>query len=222
MQSKENEIKFHFEVQQQTPEWFDLKLAKMSASEIHKIIWDLKITKGAETYIQTKITELFTGEIRGFESHYCDWGNLYEPVAAEFYEKAEGVELQKVAFVTNSKYDNCGVSPDRVNAGLKKGYEIKCPESPVNHWKLIKCKNAKDLKKTKKEYYWQILMCLLVTEFESWQFISYYPNFEYKNTDLRMWSFEISKKEVLADLDLLKNRLSAANDYFKKELKSEL
>lgn len=221
---KNNEIKFHFELEQQTPEWFELKLAKMSASEIHKIIWAKTITQGAETYIQTKISELFTSEIRGFESHYCDWGNLYEPVASDFYEKAEKEKLSKVAFITNTKFKNCGVSPDRINLDIKKGYEIKCPEAPVNHWKYIKCKNSQDLKKVKKEYYWQILMCLLITEFDSWQFISYYPNFEFQEKDLRMWSFEINRNEfsVSKDLELLSDRLKEADEYYEKELKSEL
>jgi len=216
-------IKFIKDIEQRSEAWYKLKVGVFSASEAHKLIWASKITEGAMTYIETKVSELYVGDLQQVDSKAMEWGRLYEPVAKEFYQKAKGVKISEVAFIINDKYENCGVSPDGVNEFIKKGFEIKCPANPVNHLKLIKCNCASDLKKTKKEYYWQIVKSLLVSEFDTWDFISFHPDF-LKVNDLRMWTFEITKEEVAKDIELLKKHLAEANIYradLLKELESK-
>lgn len=215
-------IKFHYGVEQRSPEWYKLKVGIFSASENHKLTYVSKITEGALTYIDTKLTEILTGELEDVDSKAMEWGRTYEPIAKIFYSEATGEIIEEVGFVTNSDFKNCGVSPDGVDVEEKKGYEIKCPFTKVNHKKLINCKNAKDLKKVKKEYYWQIIMCLLITDFDSWQFISFNPFFNaVKDLDLRMWTFEIKRKDVEQDIEFLGKRLNEASELLKIKL-SEL
>jgi hypothetical protein len=100
------------------------------------------------------------------------------------------------------------VSPDGFFHMENKGYyglEIKCPLLQGLHLKYRGIKNAMDLKSIKPEYYWQIQLSLLVSDFNAWYFCSFHPNFPVNKL------LHVAKIErVENDINLLKTRILEA------------
>jgi hypothetical protein len=94
-------------------------------------------------------------------------GNELEPRARDYYELATGNTVVETGFCLNDKY-NYGVSPDGL-IGDNGGIEIKCPSPPV-HVAYLRA----GVLPTK--YKQQVQGCLLVTEREYWDFLSYHPS----------------------------------------------
>jgi putative phage-type endonuclease len=215
----ENNLIIHDEIEQRTDEWFALRLGKFSASNIHKICGERGIGQTGESYIDDIIAEILTGEHREINVYAMEWGRQYEPIAREFYELATGLKINEVGCITTPEYENCICSPDGINFAEKIGFEIKCPENPANHVKHLTMKTQADLKKEKKEYYWQIMFSMLISGFSQWKFISYHPNFTAKK-DLRMIVIDIIRDE--RDIKFLQNRIEMATEMLNNNLNALL
>lgn len=205
-------IKFHYGIEQRSPDWFGLKCGFFSASEIYKLCGARGLGQTGETYIYDKIGECLTGKVRKIPiTHAMQHGIDTESIVKEIYESNTGVNLKEPAFVINNKYKNCGCSPDGVieSDGFivsnAYGIEIKCPENQGQYAKYLSIKTAQDLKKVKPEYYWQIMFCMLVTELEEWRFIAYHEDF--KNLSM----IEIPVYWNTTDMDFLAERIEQSN-----------
>jgi len=89
-------------------------------------------------------------------------------MARDHYSETGEIEVKEVGFVTNSKYENLGVSPDGL-VGEVGAVEFKCPSSK-NHIDVI-------LKNTvPKDYVPQLLLYFIVMEKLEWiDFVSFDP-----------------------------------------------
>jgi len=97
------------EVEQGTDEWHKLRKGKVTASNAHKL---LQFGKSRAT------------EESSFKGNYhTERGKDLEKYAIEYYEKSQLVDVQRPGFITNSKYPDCGASPDGVTDRL---LEVKC------------------------------------------------------------------------------------------------
>lgn len=110
------------------------------------------------TYIYEKVAESLTGEQKMFANAYTEWGHMHEPIAAEWYEKITGEQTKVIGFLPYEDYAGC--TPDRQVERTTRLIEIKCPANTDNHVRLFA--GLDNLKKAKKEYYWQIQMQLLI------------------------------------------------------------
>ncbi|MBD3198001.1 MAG: hypothetical protein GF317_23325 [Candidatus Lokiarchaeota archaeon] len=213
-----NKIKFHTNIDQTCSAWHKLRLGKFTASKISNICGPRGLGKTGETYIITKVAEVLTGkEEYVFESDAMQHGNYYEPIVRDLYNKIAGIHYNKVGFVENKDYKNCGVSPDGVNYENGSGLEIKCPFTAKEHLKHLTIKNWQDFKKIKPDYYWQVRMQMLITGFENWKFISYNPDFVEKK-DLRLYAVEIPWNDT--ECDFLADRINQANEIYESLLNS--
>lgn len=115
-------LKLH-EVQQGTSEWHDLRAGKYTGSSAHKVL-----KYGAIEYSLTD-----QGEFGG--NWYTRRGHILEEEAIELYEAIKKTTVQRPGFVTNSRYPNCGYSPD----GLldDRVIEVKC-FNEAKHLQLYK------------------------------------------------------------------------------------
>lgn len=155
------------EVRQGTPEWFALRLGKMTASEATAIG---NCGKGLETYITTMMAEYYSsGEKEHFSSKHTDRGEEYEPTARSLYEFEHNVDVRVVGFIEYNEF--VGASPDGL-IGEDGGLEIKCIDD-VKYFKHL----LNGEKEIDSGHIWQIQMNLLVSGRQWWDLLIYNPNY---------------------------------------------
>ena len=149
---------------QNTPEWYEVRLGKLTASRAQAIG---NCGKGLETLCWEKAAEIITGKLpEQIESEDIRRGHELENEARGAYSIETGKPVEQVGFVEYSKYAGC--SPDGlVKDGL---IEIKC-KNDVNHLKLL------TRQKPESEYMWQMQMQMLITKRRWCDFVSYNPHF---------------------------------------------
>lgn len=155
-------------VEQQSEEWFALRLGKMTASEAQTISAN---GAGLKTYIYKVVVGKITGKSQNSfaGNRHTERGNELEPDARISYELVRGVSVETVGFIEESEYLGC--SPDGLvedNGGL----EIKCPDD-IKYFKLMIGEEKPD-----EAYIWQCHMSMLLTGRKWWDLLFYNPNFE--------------------------------------------
>jgi putative phage-type endonuclease len=115
------------DIEQNTPEWLELRAGMPTASAFSKIITSTGApSKSLTGYAMELAGELYAGKpLDAWEGNaHTQRGHDLEPEAASLYEFANDVELQTVGFVTDDA-QTYGCSPDRL-AGDDGIVEIKC------------------------------------------------------------------------------------------------
>ena len=158
-------------VRQNTEEWFQLRLGKITSSNFDKIMANEGKAFGppAIEYAEKIALEVVTGErdeSSSFKNGYMERGNDLEPVAKELYEIERFCEVSNGGF-NISDCEKFGDSPDG-NVGKNGCIEIKSV-IPKTQWKRIK-KGGVDM-----AYKWQIQGHLLLGKKEWCDFVSYCP-----------------------------------------------
>ncbi|NCD07237.1 MAG: hypothetical protein EOL97_14075 [Spirochaetia bacterium] len=155
-----------YNIQQQSPEWFEIRKLKMTASKAQAIGNN---GPGLKTYIKELIKAgCFGEEKERYSNSYMDNGNELEPQARLVYELETGNSVEQVGFIEYNEYVGC--SPDGL-VGKDGGIEIKCL-SDYEFMNLL----SEDLK-VASDYEWQIQMNLLITGRKWWDYVVYNPNF---------------------------------------------
>ena len=162
-------MKIYTDIQQNTPEWINLRLGKFTASKAQAIG-----NKGAglETLAFEKVAEVLTGVSaeKEYSNVNMENGNDREDEAVAAYELETGIALTTVGFVEKDEHTGC--SPDRL-INTEGVVEVKCPSDPVFAKYLF-------FRKIDPAYEWQIAMQLLITERKFADFVVYNPNFKEK------------------------------------------
>lgn len=215
--------------EQRSPEWFELRAGKFTASTIYKLMGDRAILKGkdgselshwgdgAQTFILEKVAETFGAFADEAFSKALQWGTELESYAKIHYQEAFGLQLEDRTFIISDFSMDCGFSPDSYIIGQNKGVEFKCPYTPANHIKHMLIRTDEDLKdvtQARGQYYWQIQMAMLISKFNRWDFVSYDPRFE---DERRMFAYEVQKNNQ--DCELLEERILKAIEVKNKVLK---
>lgn len=202
-------MKIH-RVEQGSQEWHDLRKGKLTASNAQTIQAN---GAGLKTYVEKIILEMlpsFDPSERYYGSD-MERGNELEPIARAKYEFHTGVKVDEVGFIEMS--DTCGASPDGL-IGDDGGIEIKARNNSIHLRHLLG-------EKVDKKTYWQIQMCLWITNRKWWDFVSYNPNFResiyiervYRNED----DIQKIRKGVYEGSKMIKEYLN--NNVIIKELK---
>lgn len=149
-----------------------------------------------------------------FSNPATRWGVLWEDAARNRYAEAMGYEVLQVGFVPYQPYPKLvGVSPDGMLRQENGGCELKCPFTVEKHLQHLMYQQPSDLKENEEEYYWQIYACMLVTETDFWDFVSFNP---YVSKSLQLKVLRIYREE--AEIDLLKNRIDLAVQYMREKM----
>jgi hypothetical protein len=153
-------------VQQGTPEWFTLRLGRLTASEAQAIATD---GKGLETLCIRLAAERLTGlPAEKWEGNAdTERGKELEAEARSLYARTHD-DIEEVGFIEYGDYAGC--SPDGL-VSFDGGMEIK---SPNDVRFLDVCLTGK----IDTGYIWQVQMNLLITGREWWDFIAYNPHFK--------------------------------------------
>ena len=151
-------------VEQGTPEWFDLRKTRMTASRAQAIS---ACGAGLETYIEEKMMNLYmVPDEPGYKNRAMQRGNDLEDSASFLYSIETGVQVKKVGFVIHSEFVGC--SPD-LFVGSKGMAQIKCAENK-EFFRLMRGG------KVKPGDVWQMQMEMLVSEREWNDYVVYNPN----------------------------------------------
>lgn len=205
-------------------EWLDSRAKKITASNFGKL--DVlpkdkedkeagELGKTAKSYINTVVAEHFGAPRKELDIYQFKHGNKYEPIAIKELEEKLGIEIEfkneNQKFFELNKY--FGSTPDGL-FGIDFGVEAKCPVDPNKHIEHLKITTQEELKKKRKDYFYQCVGGMLCTGRKYWLFVSFYPYFKGK---MRMSILVIKRNEE--DIKHLSSILSKGKKYMDKTIK---
>ena len=163
------------DVEQNTEEWFDLRLKKITSSNLGKIMANYGKAFGspAKEYAERIALEYITGkrdETSSYSNKFMERGHELEPVAIMEYQEQEMQIVKNGGFYFNDTENETilvGDSNDG-NVGENGCIEVKSV-IPKTHWKRLK-KGGID-----SAYQWQIQGHLFIGGKDWCDFISYCP-----------------------------------------------
>ncbi len=156
--------------EQNSDEWFKLKLGKPSSSNASKIITnDGKVSKQRTGYLYELAAEIVTGQREeSYKNANIQMGQDREEESRNIYEFMHNVKVNQVGLIYKDKTKSVLCSPDGIVNG-KYGLELKnvIPKTQVKY--LLNGYIPS-------EYKSQIQFSLYITGFQRWDFMSYSPN----------------------------------------------
>lgn len=157
-------------VEQGSPEWFQMRLGKVTASRVADILAKTKTGPSAsrQNYLIELALQRTTGIIQeSYSNAAMEWGTQTEPQARVAYEVRTNNFVDQLAFVDHPSIAWFGCSPDGLvsDRGI---VEIKCPNSPT-HWEYFKAKKAPN------KYVIQMQAQMAVTGRDWCDFVSFDP-----------------------------------------------
>lgn len=169
--------------EQGSEEWLAARLGIPTATGFENIV--TATGKKSASYIKY-MAELIEESIIGlqdesFKSRFMERGNQLEPLARSAYEFITGNAVMQVGGVYLDENKEVMVSPDGLIPELKKGLEIKCPKMSTHIRYLLEGGLPS-------EYVIQVQANLWVTGYETWDFVSYCP--EYQRQTLYLFTVE--------------------------------
>lgn len=168
--------------EQGSEEWLTARLGIPTATGIKNIVIQSgQKSSGWVGYLAELIAESIEGGSDGFKSSDMQRGNELEPRARMAYEFETGNDVVQVGGVYLNSDKDLMVSPDGLIPSLKKGVEIKCPKMKTHIKYLLEGG-------VPVEYVIQVQAALWVTGYETWDFISYCP--EYQKQPLYVYTAE--------------------------------
>lgn len=158
------------DIEQGTPEWFNLRKEIPTASNFNRILTatTLKPSSQATKYMAELIAKTHGAENESFYSSHMAHGHEYEPEARAWYELDNMVKVKEVAFVYGDKSRTFGASPDGL-INKDGGIEIKCPKLETHIGYHLSDGGVPV------DYLHQVYGCLFVTGRKWWDFLSYHP-----------------------------------------------
>jgi len=157
-------------VEQGSPEWFQMRLGKVTASRVADILAKTKTGPSAsrQNYLIELAIQRTTGIIQeSYSNSSMEWGVQNEGNARVLYEVTTNNFVDQVAFIDHPSIKWFGCSPDGLvsDRGL---LEIKCPNS-ATHWEYFKSK------KPPQKYFIQMQAQIAVTNKDWCDFVSFDP-----------------------------------------------
>lgn len=194
--------------EQGSEEWLTARLGIPTATGISNIVTPAgKKSASYNAYLAELVAESIEGlNENSFQSGDMQRGNQLEPQARMAYEFETDCNVVQVGGVYLNANKDLMISPDGLMPKLKKGLEIKCPKMKT-HIKYILEGGVPN------EYIIQVQSALWVTGYETWDFVSYCPEYQkqtlYIYTAQRdpvlMKAFDVYIPKFIKTLKVLKN-----------------
>ncbi len=122
------------ELVQGSPEWFAIRLGKVTASRVSDVIAKTKTGWGASraNYAAQLVAERLTGNpVESYTNAAMQWGTDTEPQARAAYEFTTDETVMQIGFADHPRIKMTGASPDGL-VGDKGLIEIKCPNTATH------------------------------------------------------------------------------------------
>lgn len=120
--------------EQRSPEWFEARCGKVTASRIADLMAKTKTGYSASraNYLAELVAERLTGTVaEGYSNAAMAWGTEHETEARAAYQFYTDAEVTEIGFVLHPTIDRAGCSPDGLVStdGMT---EIKCPNTATH------------------------------------------------------------------------------------------
>lgn len=190
---------------QLSDEWFLKRCGSLGGSAISKAI-----AQGAGKSRKTLAYQLAAESVTGAKTEIrttpaMQWGIDTEPAARSWFEFMQGVEVREVGLITNDDFPGCHASPDGLISD-NSGFECKCPQ-PATHVKNL------DTGKVPPEYKAQVQFSMLISDRQSWWFLSYHPDFnkqlliQVKRDELYLDKMQSLLRMFFSELEVIKEKI---------------
>ena len=192
--------------EQGSEEWLKARLGIPTATGFENIV----TATGKKSSSQIKyMAELIEESILGlqdntFRSNFMERGNQLEPLARSAYEFITGNDVIQVGGVYLDEHKEVMVSPDGLIPELKKGLELKCPKMSTHIRYLLEGG-------VPAEYIVQVQANLWVTGYDTWDFVSYCP--EYQKQTIYLYTAKRDEVLMKAFDKLIPQFLNTLRDY---------
>jgi putative phage-type endonuclease len=124
---------------QLSPEWFDERRGKVTASRVADLMAKTKSGYGASraNYLAELVAERLTGQTaESYTNAAMAWGQEHEQQARDAYEFYTGTTVEPAQFVLHPTIKDFGASPDGL-IGEDGLLEVKCPNTATHIDTLI-------------------------------------------------------------------------------------
>lgn len=205
--------------EQGSPEWFQARCGRVTASRVADIVARTKSGYSASraNYMAQLVAERLTNTVAdSYSNAAMQWGTDTEPEARRAYEFFRDTEVEEVGFIRHPHIADCGASPDGFsgNVGM---LEIKCPQTATHISTLLN-------EKIDGKYITQMQWQMACAERQWCDFVSYDPRLPgnmqlfvdrvFRDDD-RIAELE---KEVTAFLEELDDTVSALRDKYENPI----
>jgi len=179
-------------IQTHSEEWHKARLAKFTSSKMHNLCYPTGFTEGTLNYIRQRVGEELTGEPadREIDTDATRHGILYEAEAIKRFGERMGLKFvitQQLITAPGSRFGSTPdaliilrESPDGTEYEVET-VEVKCPPTYDAYIGLFECDTPTQLKKEKREYYWQVLDQMDQAGARRGHFVIYHPKFKVGN-----------------------------------------
>ena len=156
------------DVPQLSTQWFEAKAGLPSAGSFDQLVTSKgEPSKQRQKYLYQLAGETISGsKAETFQSWAMQRGTEMEAEARQSFEFIHGVELKQVGLVYPDEQKKYACSPDGLLEDA--GFEMKCPLIHTHVGYLLDNKLPTD-------YVQQVQGGMLVTGFDKWYFLSYFP-----------------------------------------------
>lgn len=167
--------KYHWKLQQGTPEWDAIRLGKFTASSFHTFLG--KSQTKTDMLWEIIAERIFKdSDKENYSSYAMERGKVLEHEARKLYQVEKEVKVRECGFVDmDAPYNHfVGCSPDGL-VGEDGGIEIKSPLAKNFLQWTATVNGVLEPIYIKPEYYTQVQFNLLVTGRQWWDFMYYHP-----------------------------------------------
>ncbi len=122
------------QTEQGTPEWFALRLGKVTASRVADVVAKTKTgySTSRANYAAQLVAERLTNTVQeSYTNAAMQWGTDQEPEARVAYEFLSNAAVTEIGFVNHRSILMSGASPDGL-VGSEGLVEIKCPNTATH------------------------------------------------------------------------------------------
>ena len=200
------------EIKQGTPEWFEARCGKVTASRVADVVAKTKSGYSAsrDNYMAQLVCERMTGKpAESFTNAAMQWGTEQEPFARAAYESHADVLVEQVGLILHPKIEGSGASPDGL-VGLFGLVEIKCPNTATHIQTLLD-------QKVPEKYNIQMQWQMACTQRQWCDFVSFDPRMDeglqlfVKRVELDTQMVAYLEGEVVSFLEELNAKIEQLN-----------
>lgn len=157
------------EMEQRSPEWYQVRKGRISASMIGAILGHSPWRTANDVLVEMLRNHHGIEVPTVKTSQAVEWGIANEDEALRAYQMEYDAELVRPGYITRGPVAGC--SPDAMGANMTFGVEVKCPYSKRN------IQTAEDFKPLHEQphYVDQVQWSLLVSGAAHWHFVQWAP-----------------------------------------------
>lgn len=208
-------------IESYSQEWYKTRLGKVTSSSIWQLTVEPKektkkeageLSSTAKEYVMQKVAERLTGVTRNFQNDATAHGLEQEAHAISLYEMTYGYQVKETGFIERIT-GWYGGTPDGYIESENGIIQVKCPYDYKNHLSFMLIDSVETFKAKHREYYWQCISDMLVTDTRWCDFVSYCPDMphEYKLFKLRIY-------QNVEDATMLLQKITDAKGFFDNTL----